>query len=125
MSDVTGILTFIHTSAPTQEHERRELVTEYVKGILQIYMIETFYPVSPHHCDPGMHRTPDRNPRSGPDTISLEHDQVRTHDVSDPIYILSGSDTSCWLPEESRDRVGRSLKPVPTGTSSHPGYEGL
>src|SRR5579859_3546739 len=68
-----------------------------------------------------MHRVPDKNPGSDSDTVCLKRDWVRTCHESDPIYIVSCSDTSCWLPEESRDRVGRSLEPDPTRTSSHPG----
>src|SRR5579859_7568112 len=71
--------------------------------------------------DPGMHRVPNKNPGSDWDTVCLKRDRVRTCHESDPIYIVSCSDTSCWLPEESRDRVGRSLEPDPTRTSSHPG----
>src|SRR5579859_5569533 len=67
-----------------------------------------------------MHRVPDKNPGSDSDTVCLKRDRVRTCHESDPIYIVSCSDTSCWLPEESRDRVGRSLEPDPTRTSSHP-----
>ena len=113
------IFTFIHTSVPMQEHECRELITEYVMGILQIYMIEIFYPVSPHYCDPEMHRIPDRNSELGPDTISLEYDRVWTYDVSDLIHIMSSLDISYWLPKESRDHIERSFKPILTHTSSH------
>ena len=70
--------------------------------------------------DPGMHRVPDRNPGSDSDIACLKRDRVRTRHESDTIYIVSCSDTSCYLPEESRDRVGRSLEPDPTRTSSHP-----
>lgn len=73
------------------------------------------------HLNPGMHRVPDRNPGSGSDRTSLERDRVRTHDVSVPLYIVSGSDTSCWQPGGGRDRVGQSPEPVPIRTSLHPG----
>src|SRR5579859_3715769 len=67
-----------------------------------------------------MHQVPDKNPGSDSDTVCLKRDRFRTCHESDPIYIVSCSDTSCWLLEESRDRVGRSLEPDPTRTSSHP-----
>src|SRR5579859_1197393 len=67
-----------------------------------------------------MHRVPDKNPGSNSDTVCLKRYRVQTCHESDPIYIVSCSDTSCWLPEESRDRVGRSLELDPTRTSSHP-----
>ena len=73
--------------------------------------------------DPGMHWVPDKNPGSDSDTVCLKRDRVQTCHASDPIYIVSCADTSCWLPEESRDRVGRSLEPDPTRTSSYPAPE--
>src|SRR5579859_7564652 len=71
--------------------------------------------------DPGMHWVPNKNPGSDSDTVCLKRDRVQTCHASDPIYIVSCADTSCWLPEESRDRVGRSLELDLTRTSSHPG----
>src|SRR5579859_3110848 len=67
-----------------------------------------------------MHRVLDKNPGSDSDTVCLKCDRVRTCHESDPIYIVSCLDTSCWLSEESRDRVRRSLEPDPTRMSSHP-----
>src|SRR5579859_6731406 len=69
---------------------------------------------------PGLNWTPDRNPGSDSDTISLERYRDRTLHESDPRYIVSDSGMSSLTPGECRVRVRRSIETDPTRTISHP-----
>src|SRR5579859_7211145 len=69
---------------------------------------------------PGLNRTPDRNPGSDSDTISLERDRDRTLHESNPRYVVSDSGMSSLTPRECRVRVGRNIETDLTCTSSHP-----
>src|SRR5579859_221263 len=61
---------------------------------------------------PRLNRTPDRNPGSGSDTISLERDRDRTLHQSDPMYIVSDSGMSTLKPGNVVFVSGEALKPT-------------
>src|SRR5579859_442985 len=58
----------------------------------------------------GLNRTPNRNPGSDSDTISLEHDRDRTLHESDPRYIVSDSGMSSLTPGNVVFVSGEALK---------------